>query len=1085
MRIESVRFQNLNSLQGNWSIDFTHPTYSQEGIFTITGPTGAGKSTILDAICLALYGRTPRLETISTSTNDIMSRLTGECFAEVTFKTTKGRYRAHWSQRRARGKADGTLQSAKHEIADVDSGKVLASRLRETKDVIEELTGMDFDRFTRSMLLAQGDFAKFLKASADERAPMLEQITGTGIYSQISQTVFERAKAEDEALQALKSAQEAIAVLSEKEKAAEEKALEEAKTQQIATKKTLNRINADITWQTQFEKAAQDKITYTQQKAKAQQALEAFAEDLSRLQWAMKAASFDDTYGKLVQLRTSVSENQKQLKNYQQEEPQQIVSVKELADAKDAQEQAVKESESDLSQLRPILSEVKTLDVKISEARNKVDATQKEKTKFENQKASDIANRKTLIADHQKDENTLLTCQTYATEHAVDQKLAEEFTVIIERMKDLQTKRKALTTKQTQWVNAKNAQTTQGKEIAAKVTQADTARNAYINAVEAYEAQRTLIAKLLGDQTQTSLQTMLEAKRKEREIAKVMRSLQDHRRDLKAGEPCPLCGALEHPYATDLVIDEDAIDCEIKSLESTLHQYAQAQEKLNKLKENKLKAQAKVQSIEASLKGLQTLLESLKQTTVQAERDFHTAQDEYRETTNNLLAELAAYKPEIKEVNLAEPKTLLTGFKARIDAWKHNTETLEVVNKRLSEYEATLALIDQKIAQVSARIDEESAKLTSQKDELAKWQNKRSELFGAQDPVKVESEYEAKLKVLKEAFASQAQEHQKACSKLENLQGQIKALCDTIQSQDAQLKAQEEEFIQSLVSEGFTDEMHFVSLRLSSGARQALLTQYEQLKTLESNAATLFKKAEETLSTLALVPHTEATLDDLLALKNTEDARMEALIRAISTSEAKLAADEKARTEFAQQTRLISAQEIEVQRWSMLRALIGSADGKKFRNFAQGITFEMVVYLANIELQKLSKRYLLTRNKDNELELEVIDNYQAGQVRSTKNLSGGESFLVSLALALGLAKMSSRNVSVESIFLDEGFGTLDEETLETALHMLSNLHQSGKLIGVISHVTVLKDRISTQISVTPEAEGKSVMVGPGCKREST
>lgn len=159
MRIESVRFQNLNSLQGSWSINFTHPTYSQEGIFTITGPTGAGKSTILDAICLALYGRTPRLETISTSTNDIMSRLTGECFAEVTFKTTQGRYRAHWSQRRARGKADGALQSAKHEIADVDSGKVLASRLRETKDVIEELTGMDFDRFTRSMLLAQGDFA--------------------------------------------------------------------------------------------------------------------------------------------------------------------------------------------------------------------------------------------------------------------------------------------------------------------------------------------------------------------------------------------------------------------------------------------------------------------------------------------------------------------------------------------------------------------------------------------------------------------------------------------------------------------------------------------------------------------------------------------------------------------------------------------------------------------------------------------------------------------------------------------------------------------------------------------------------------
>ena len=122
MRILGVRFKNLNSLVGEWQIDFTHPAYASDGIFAITGPTGAGKTTIMDAVCLALYGSTPRLNKVTKSGNEIMSRQTGECFAEVTFETGKGRYRCHWSQRRARKKPDGELQQARHEIADADTG---------------------------------------------------------------------------------------------------------------------------------------------------------------------------------------------------------------------------------------------------------------------------------------------------------------------------------------------------------------------------------------------------------------------------------------------------------------------------------------------------------------------------------------------------------------------------------------------------------------------------------------------------------------------------------------------------------------------------------------------------------------------------------------------------------------------------------------------------------------------------------------------------------------------------------------------------------------------------------------------------
>ncbi len=186
MRILQVRFKNLNSLAGEWEIDLTQPAYTADGIFAITGPTGAGKTTILDAICLALYGRTPRLNKITKSGNEIMSRQTGECFAEVTFETQVGRFRCHWSQHRSRKKSDGELQAPKHEIANADTGEIFESKMRGVADHIESVTGMDFDRFTRSMLLAQGGFAAFLQAAPDERAPILEQITGTEIYSQIS-----------------------------------------------------------------------------------------------------------------------------------------------------------------------------------------------------------------------------------------------------------------------------------------------------------------------------------------------------------------------------------------------------------------------------------------------------------------------------------------------------------------------------------------------------------------------------------------------------------------------------------------------------------------------------------------------------------------------------------------------------------------------------------------------------------------------------------------------------------------------------------------------------------------------------------
>lgn len=219
MRILQIRFKNLNSLAGEWQIDLTDPAYTADGIFAITGPTGAGKSTLLDAICLALYGRTPRQNRVNASQNEVMSRQTGECFAEVIFETPQGRWCCHWSQHRSRKKADGALQQPKHEVSEADSGKVLVTKLKDVADTIEKLTGMDFDRFTRSMLLAQGGFAAFLQADADARAPILEQITGTSIYSDISKAVHQRRGEEKSKLDQLKAAQSGLQLLDEEEEA--------------------------------------------------------------------------------------------------------------------------------------------------------------------------------------------------------------------------------------------------------------------------------------------------------------------------------------------------------------------------------------------------------------------------------------------------------------------------------------------------------------------------------------------------------------------------------------------------------------------------------------------------------------------------------------------------------------------------------------------------------------------------------------------------------------------------------------------------------------------------------------------------
>ena len=256
MRLIELRLKNLNSLKGEWHIDFADSAFINEGIFAITGQTGAGKTTILDAICLALYGETPRINSISKSSNEVMTRQTAECFAEVVIDLNGVQYRCRWGQRRAYGKPDGNLQDATHEIALVNTqtdnensdDEILESKLSRTKEKIVALTRMDFEQFTRSILLAQGSFSAFLKAKADARADILEKITGTDIYATISTHVFEKKRSEEEVLSKLQYGLDGLILLTTEEEAHIYEELTTSQAAQAKQQQQYQQISEQIQW---------------------------------------------------------------------------------------------------------------------------------------------------------------------------------------------------------------------------------------------------------------------------------------------------------------------------------------------------------------------------------------------------------------------------------------------------------------------------------------------------------------------------------------------------------------------------------------------------------------------------------------------------------------------------------------------------------------------------------------------------------------------------------------------------------------------------------------------------------------------
>jgi len=1222
MKILTLRFANLNSLQGEWQIDFTRPEYAADGVFAITGPTGSGKSTILDAICLALYGETPRLNKITVSSNEIMSRHAGECFAEVTFAAASGIFRCTWSQHRSRKKPGGALQPQKHEIADAATGAVIQSKVQETRQEVEARTGMDFDRFTRSMLLAQGDFAKFLQADADQRAPVLEQITGTEIYSVISMKVHERKRTEQERLQRLEIEAGGIRLLTPEalaELEAERSGLVETER---GLSKSLESDAAALRWLEEIARLEAAVVATTSEAEALAAEREAFRDDARRLERARTAALVEAAWTEVRLMREEVRRNAAELASKEAQHPEAERAVGEANAAHEAAEREVASAQQAVQEARPLIAQARRLDEQIAAKSGEVERLKRECEGLERRRAQLRRERAEASKVLESTRATLQELREWQAEHRIDASLAGALSGIrhaldelrpaaereaaaasgiTETQRDLETLRDELALAEAEARDSQSAfdeanralgelkesfaSQLDGAPLKSLRGQLDRLRERhrlleaiaelyaegkqFVPKIERIDAEireaerRRFETSLKLDHARQLLESAEREAASQEELARLanrVRSLEEERGRLVEDQPCPLCGSTQHPYveksravpnrdgealqAARLVVRERStalkeLELALAKTGTEIDERRKSVQELADLRESsgrKCLALLKDAGIDAPPREAEPVVtEALRQTVSQRDalggrieqletleqriRDDEAAVSQQREAAQTAMRRheqaterqrsmrlnLARFEKELEQArqNLADrrrslsnlvepfgvrelddPAGIAAALEQRSEAWADKEARIRTFEQAQLANESRLKNFDEQLATTETDCDTKRREVEKSLKGLEVLKSERAGVLQGRNPDAEETRLEKDLQAAREKLDEVTEIRNAAREALSVLDTAISELRQAGQERREKLDRREQEFGGQLRQRGFDDEATFLAARLANDERQRL---EEQADSIEKRARDLEARRQERQARLCEVRDRQLTsesneeLSERIARRQEELRDVRGQIGAIANQ---LRENAQAADEHRIKAQAVEAQKSEYRRWELLHDLIGSVDGKKFRNFAQGITFELMIQNANIQLKQMTDRYELLHDPSTPLELSVVDQWQAAEIRSTRNLSGGESFIVSLALALGLSQMSSRNVRVDSLFLDEGFGTLDEEALETALETLAGLQQSGKLIGVISHVAALRERISTHIRVTPLSGGRSAIEGPGVRHAS-
>ncbi len=1252
MKILAIRGKNLASLSSEFEIDFQAEPLASAGLYAITGATGAGKSTLLDALCLALYERTPRLVKATTKGESvpdvgdnsitpsdprtILRRGAAEGFAEVDFVGSDGvAYRSRWNVRRSRNRAEGKLQNSDISLTRIHDGQALGDhRKTETLRLIESFIGLNFDQFTRAVLLAQNDFAAFLKASDDERAELLQTLTGTETFSQISKQAFARMKAEYEKLELLKSRLEEQAPLSP-EVRAEKELQRQVQTDNIkAQGESKTVIEGHLRWHQQWEQLKVVQADARQKLEAATMERDLAAPRFAHLTQVEQVQPARPIWVELGRLTQQISDTEKAQSDSQTalDVASAGVVIHEAAHKTAVNQLTTAETRTTLAQ--PDVNSARALDATIAAIEPQFEAAKK---------AHDDAQRHHLAEQSQKDEadkrlaqssSELALIDSWIAGHEQLKPLAEgwqlwetlftqaqghqtQLDTATEDIKELTATATSITEAQDKALTelaVSNEHFSAAGQTLGELTQACAAvdidklthdkqqredRRDHLQAAlqlwqkrcdlqsqqvkqrEQKQAQESLLLSSIqvlqeGAKLQPLLELDLSAAEQSLSLAKLAASngAETLRIALQADQPCPVCGSLEHPYATHSPVADamlkslqDQVKVKRKSLDELLQRTASAttskanaeqqveqlakdlaqldvglagarvdwntlvlrsevdavpatdriawlgsQQVSNKDILDPLTQQEKTHRSQLKLKeAAQTKLDLAKKV-VDAASDVLTQLEIKSAATSQSIAAAkqrleqgqvwlhqvqvqldgAFANPDWRQVWARNPAGFVTECRDQANHWRGRQQEKAVLGASIAALQIQISGYVNACQQAAQQLEIQSELRAKVEAELMTRRNERAALFGGRPIIDVENELFTLVDLARKALA-QAQ------ATLLQAQGDVTRLLEAVRLNGVQLVQQREardiagaqlgawlaEFNAlaqaqrdsvgqdaaapwSALTLDELEVMLNVSLQWLTQERGAL----QQLVQSVGAAQAVLETRKESL---AVHEATRAENEDPGVLQQTltqVTQELELANEALSNLRLELARDDD-RLSTSESLRIAIDKQSAISKvWSQLSDLIGSADGKKFRNFAQQYTLDILLGYGNSHLQSLSRRYRLQRIKDT-LGLLVVDQDMGDEVRSVHSLSGGESFLVSLALALGLASLSSHRVKVESLFIDEGFGSLDAASLRVAMDALDNLQALGRKVGVISHVQEMTERIGTRVQVMRQVSGSS------------
>lgn len=955
MKILAIRLKNLTSIEGTVEVDFMAEPLHSAGIFAISGPTGAGKSTLLDALCLALYDKAPRFATSVENVNladvgdnqinqsdvrNLLRRGTSDGYAEVDFLGIDGRrYRSRWSVRRTRNKINGSLQPQTLEVKELDTEKEFQGTKKELLIQLVELVGLTYEQFTRTVLLAQNDFATFLKSKGAAKAELLEKLTGTGVYSRISQEVYARNKAAQEEVTLIQNRMNVIELMPEEELLALQKEKELSTEKRAAGIKLLAEQNEQLNVvrslkiQEELCKKKQQEEQEEQAREKVLQgALASQEEGLVHFKAQWEAIQPD-----LKKARQLDVQIQSQQSSYIQSQQILQAANRQVAEQEQKMRVAAEQLQVSYSSLNRLLSHVGIEEALQLEQVEEI--LRQEESK--------------LVAATSTNEERLLRLNSFGYPLLAEEqvKLQKELTrqQNIRQLTETQTKAKTEIERLEKEVANCLKQLTE-QETALKVTQ------------RLYENARMAVGK----------------------------DVKALRRQLQEGEACPVCGSTAHPYHQE----QEVVDTLFRSIE----------------------------------------------------QEYNVASTNYQQMNNRSIA-LQRDLAHQKTVDGQIAEQLAALYKAGIEAGNE-----EQIQRRLAEL-AERILEYRNLYAEWQRGDEETKKIRTHCEAL------RENVSLCRLAMQKVSSAKEQLVILQNAASAELKRFEVIEKALNVLRQERSQLLKGKSADEAEAAVAKREKELNLALEKARKEVEAVHNRLSG-----LQGEMKQIALAIGELQEQYKKIES-----------PELLPEIIKKQQEENLNIE---RALSTMEARLLQQAKNKLTVEQIAKELAEKQTVAERWAKLNKLIGSADGAKFKVIAQSYTLNLLLLHANQHLSYLSKRYKLQQVPDT-LALQVIDCDMCDEIRTVYSLSGGESFLISLALALGLSSLSSNNLKVESLFIDEGFGSLDAESLRTAMEALEQLQMQGRKIGVISHVQEMSERISVQVQVHKKVNGKSVLTVVG------